>query len=258
MWLPSGFLLQQGTGEASAQDGERVGEDGSTHLPSPALCQAAAASPRCFRPCSWLNIERVLLLLLESFCLDEKEVMWGQVCAGAISLCLDMADRKQTINSFVGFNMKEMLGRAFGLLLVGAKVWESSGRGLSRVGVRLSCQRDPVAFGGCCGCSEAGCDGSERLRFACSRSSLAPGSPPTQPWHPGGDGGGWRCRQRAGRERDLLWVIGLGRGRKRAGIMGGGQKWMEGEMKRVDASGRLLIKNRRALWRIRHQRPRGN
>lgn len=38
-----------------------------------------------------------------------------------------------------------------------------------------------------------------------------------------------------------------------------GQKWMEGEMKRVGGvSRRLLINNRRAVWRIRHQRPRGN
>lgn len=57
-------------------------------------------------------------------------------------------------------------------------------------------------------------------------------------------------RERGG-SRDLWWVIGLGRGR-RVGIMGRGQKWMEGEMKRVDVSGRLLISNGRAPWRAGH------
>lgn len=40
-----------------------------------------------------------------------------------------MADRKLSKNSFVGFNVKAVLGRGFGLLLFEAKVWESSGRG---------------------------------------------------------------------------------------------------------------------------------
>lgn len=118
--------------ETSAQDGEKLGEDGSAPPSSHAPHQAAAASPRCFRPCSWLNIERVWLLLLESFCLDENEVMWGQVCAGAISLCLNTADHKQTKNSFMDFKVKAPLRRGFGLLLFRAKVWESSGRGYCR------------------------------------------------------------------------------------------------------------------------------
>lgn len=57
---------------------------------------------------------------------------------------------------------------------------------------------------------------------------LAPGSPPTHPSTPGemvvdGDTG----RERGGR-KDLWWVIGSGRGRRRLGITGRGQKCMEG------------------------------
>lgn len=60
----------------------------------------------------------------------------------------------------MGLNVKTLLGRVSGLLLFGVKVWESSGRGVLQVAVRLIYQKAPVAFRGCYGCSKADCDGS--------------------------------------------------------------------------------------------------